>query len=229
MQEKQNQANPKNKMRYLKNNGKPTKFTVSTQVKCGYVNKKGERKEIRVVMWRDKDPKAFINKDAIQLGVPENKKAVIRYLIRPDKRVVEETDERKDIGYVQIITNFPHILNFPIGTSFKDERVYNIMVGEIAQIENDSDADEILKAFHFVDEVDEKGELIDTSHYLTGHPVKGNPYRPEASERPDRRLAPKTFEEFSRDAAPRQNDLSKRVREIRPADEGESKMLREEK
>lgn len=215
-------------MRYLKNNGKPSKFTVNEQTKVGYVNKAGERKEIRIVMWRDPNIKAVENIEAQELMLSKTKKAILRYKIRPDGRREEEDDSRKDVGYSQVITNFPHILKYTCGTSFKDEREYNIMVGEIAEIENHDDAERVLKTFHFVDEVDQKGEVVEVicqSYGHKGEKVKGNPYRVLPSQRPDMTKAPVRYEEVGEEAAPRANPISKRVTEITRAGTPEEKKL----
>lgn len=208
-------------MRYIKNNGKPSKIVINEQLKQGYVNKKGERKEIQVVMYRQPNNEAVENKEAVAMTLREDQKAFIRYKLENDYTVpggirrVLEVEERHPIGFSQTIINFPHILGFRQGTSHKDERIYQILVGEIARFENEADAEACLKAFHFVDEVNEKGE-----------PVQENPYKPAPSQKASlTKKMPTSFEEVDTKLAPRESSIEKRVTEITKAVKDDEKII----
>lgn len=217
-------------MRYLKNNGEPTRITINQQIKVGYLNKKGDRKEIRVIMWRDEINEAVENNDARDMALAKDKKAVMRYQLKPDRTSAdgwaripsEDVTEIRPFGWTQDILNYPHILNFGCGTSARDMRKYDIKVGEIKEIENGDDAEAILKAYHFVDELDSKQELVEVISQAYGHKgekTTGNPYRSFPSPRADVSRAPLNFVDVPESEAPRVSSIEDRVTEITKAEE----------
>ena len=218
-------------MRYLKNNGQPYKIILNRQTKVGYTNKEGQRKEVRIVFWRDPNTKSIENTEAQEIMIPKDKKAILWYKIEHDPRAVggirktEENEERKLLGYTLPIWDFPHVIGFTVGESHKDERIYNVMIGDTVEIENDDDAEELLKTFHFVDEVDKDGNILENEHKKTGAMVKGNPYKSYDNRKVDIRRAPLAYDELSRDAAPRANPLDKRVTEILKAGSEDEELI----
>jgi hypothetical protein len=215
-------------MRYLKNNGEPRAMVVSIQKLIRYWDVDGNEIGIRVIMWRHTGGKTYNeaepNREARARFLPENKKIFIY-----EKGGRKFDEKTVDIGYSERIMSYPHIIDIPCGLNVDDERRYTIKVDEIVAIENPEDTENLLKIYHFLDEVDKDGEPIDTEHILTGTPVKGNPYRPLPSKRVDRYLAPTRFEEMGEEAAPRANPIDQRVKEFLPMDETkENKTLMEE-
>jgi hypothetical protein len=208
-------------MKYLKNNGKPRPIIIANQKKLGYFDKEGNQKNVRVVMWRHPTNEAADNSEAQELMCPKAKKMIVY-----STNGRQDGEERKvDLGYSEKVMSYPHIMKVPVGTSKRDERIYTIMTGETTEFKNEDDAEHILKIWHFVDEVDKEGELVDREHILTGQLVKGNPYRPLPSERADRRLAPTKYDEVDTELAPRQNPIDMRVREITRISEEDEKLL----
>lgn len=211
-------------MRYLKNNGEPRAMVVSIQKLIKYWDVDGNEIGIRVIMWRHTGGKTYNeaepNKEARSRFLPENKKI---FIYEKNGRKFEE--KTVDIGYSERIMSYPHIVDIPCGLNADEERRYTIKVGEIKEIENPEDIDNLLKIYHFLDEVDENGTPIETEHILTGVKVSGNPYRPLPSKRVDRFLAPTRYEEMGEDAAPRSNSIDQRVKEFLPMTEKEDQEI----
>lgn len=218
-------------MRYLKNNGTPSRITINQQVKVGYLNKKGEKKEIRVIMWRETANEAVENNEAREIALPRDKKAIMRYQLKPDRTSIdgwrrvpdEDVEERRPLGWTQDILNYPHIINFGCGTSAADIGTYNILVGQIAEIENGDDAEEILKSAHFVDEIDPKTqepiEVISQAYGHKGDKALGNPYRVFPSPRADVTKSPLNYVDVPESEAPRVSSIEERVTKITKAEE----------
>lgn len=211
-------------MRYLKNNGEPRAMIVSIQRLIKYWDEAGDEIGIKVIMWRHIGGKTYneaeSNREARMRFLPENKKIFVY-----EKNGRKKEEKIVDIGYSERIISYPHIIDIPCGLNADDERRYTIKAGEVIEIDNPEDFEHLLQIYHFLDEVDEKGELIDTEHILTGTPVKGNPYRPLPSQRANRNLAPKTYEEMGESAAPRSSPIDQRIKEFIPMSEAEEKEL----
>lgn len=204
-------------MRYLKNNGVPSKINIYVQGIVKYFNKEGEHKMIRLIKWGNPDNETDeSNKEARELMIPKNKKAVIYHSFK-NGRWVEDNEERRDVGYSFIVWNFPHVLDIPVGNSARDERRYSIKVGEIAEVENEEDADQLMRTYWFLDEVDQQGHTLKVRSKVRGHEgimVDGNAYRGFESKRADLSQAPRHYDEFDPKLAPRKTSMDQRVNRI---------------
>lgn len=185
--------------RFLKNNGIPSRLTISTQRKVGYYDKNGIHREIHVLMHREHDD----NKEAKAEALPLSRKKYFEYVNGKLRDKITEVD----IGHSYIVDSYPHIMNFPVGTSKRDERTYNLKVGEVVEVPSDyaGDADILMKHHHCVDEVSQKGEII-----------QENPNRPKPAKEVDKNQLPRTFVEEPTDAPwiPRGTPRDKRITKI---------------
>jgi hypothetical protein len=194
-------------MKYLKNSAKPIKITIVEEPFTSYLSKDGNRCDVIVIMHRKDGEQVLLEKENIGNEFIQNE---LKKLGDDDKMIMNlvngEFTGKKTIvalDHTIQITHYPHILNFAVGTSRYNRRVYNLMVGETIGIENERDADVLMKQYGFIDEVDAKGVVI----------KEGVIHNPENIRRieVDWNKVPKVFEEIPYTKAPRQSSLDKRV------------------
>jgi len=166
-----------------------------------YRNRKGELIRIETLSW------ALNPDEAKEVGLSKDRKSQTYY-----RNGRFESEVRKEIGHSFSIMNYPHILDYPYGISNRDERLYTIRVGEMTEFSNEGDFMILLKAYHFLDEVNQKGEII-----------QENPYRAKKGEQIDLTKYPTSFVEVSTDAAPRATNRDQRATELLENDEIEDK------
>jgi len=154
-------------MKYLKNNGLPTKVTIYNDRERVYKDRVEDNKgtfnmwKIQVIMWRGEGPMEAENADAKKFSVGRGEKLIRRYRSRDGGKNFSYVDERRaQMNHSFQVDDYPHIVGFKIGNNVSDEREYNILCGQTAKIENDDDAKTILDKWGFVDEVDDKGKVI---------------------------------------------------------------------
>ena len=185
-------------MMLLKNVGVPRRITVYLQKNVKYLDKKGNKHEIIIIAYRDGDT----NEDALKFKLLQEEK-MIMYKINE-----QYTDKRTivDVDYSFEVIDYPHILNFPIGTNKYNERKYNLYVDEVVKIENDNDGELLVKTIGFLNVVNEKGETIREGRY------KEELERPVVKYRIED--MPKNLEVVPDSMIPRANPKSMRVSEL---------------
>jgi hypothetical protein len=175
-------------MKYLKNNAKPQTITINQQKRIEYFGeaKRGRftRYLIQIAMHPvgnrqggaltedPEDPDYEIDNYVKEYNLPQAEKLIINYksnnntsaqFNRRDYRYTSE--QRRPIHYTFDVTHYPHIVDFRLGSGRQDERVFNLLVGDVVQIESEADMKEIMRRFPYVDEVNEKGEVIQENPY----------------------------------------------------------------
>uniref|UniRef100_A0A6M3IRA5 Uncharacterized protein n=1 Tax=viral metagenome TaxID=1070528 RepID=A0A6M3IRA5_9ZZZZ len=155
----------KEKKYYLKNNARPRNITINIQRLTDYLDEDGNKWEVKVSCHRDKEEYYIGPEEAEDLKrfvVGEDEKLMIWY-----KNGRIGSKQIVPIGNTYEVENYPHILDFHCGTNKYDERIYNCYVGGLCEIARADDKEAMLKIYHFVDEVDEKGGVIRKNPYLS--------------------------------------------------------------
>ena len=153
-------------MKLLKNNGTPYVKTISVGRQNTYFTKatKGKFKECLVTVGVHR-PEA-VDPELEEFNIKKNEK-IFLYSKREQAKgewVVDRSRGDNGIKIAKIsdsftVTHYPHIVGVKIGTSKYDEREYNVLSGQVLEVE-DADADILFKQFGSLDEVDDKGEVI---------------------------------------------------------------------
>jgi hypothetical protein len=199
---------PSNEKTYfLKNNSRPRTVTINIQRLTDYLDEDGNKWEVKVSCHRDKEEFYISPEEAKELErfkVAEDEKLMIWY---KNGRIYSK--QVVPVSNTYEVENYPHVLDFHCGKNKYDERIYNIYVGGICEVSRGDDKDYILKIYHFVDEVDEKGTILVKNQYLNkGYDQK---MKVDMNRLPDR------YEEIptSSPLIPRQNPIEKRSTEIK--------------
>lgn len=166
-------------MKYLKNNAQPQKITVYQQRKIEYFAEAKKGKFTRYLIYiamhpvgtrggqLDPEDPDGIDQVVLKYNLPQNEKIIINHKsentttasFNPrDYRYTSE--QRRPVHYRFDVFHHPHIVNCTFGMDRTDERRYDLLVGEVVPIEDDYDADLIMEKYYCVDEVNEKGEVI---------------------------------------------------------------------
>jgi len=205
-------------MRYLINNGKPFQKTIYNQRYDSWMeNPKNTYRKIVETIILNRDGGLGIENEgksgeepekAKQLGLMETDKAWIYY--EDDGRKVSEIFkngrilQKKTITHIDdsfTVTCYPHVSNVVLGASgtFTEKRKYTILCGKVAEVETDRDVDILMKQFHFLDECNQKGEVI-----------RKNKFRNETTEEIKGQM-PRDFGELTSipKASPEARDISK--------------------
>ena len=173
-------------MKYLKNNSKPQKITVRQQRKIEYFGPAVKGRFTRHLLYIAMHPVGFrsggellkddpdgIDQKVLRENLPMNEKIIISHKGENlnssafDVRDYRYTSEqRRPLNYTFDVEHYSHIVGFPLGADRMDERRYTLLVGDIVKFESDGDADEIMQRYPFVDEVNEKGEIIKSNPYM---------------------------------------------------------------
>ena len=166
-------------MKLIQNNGKPRAVTIYQDQIYDYMTKatSGKFQEYRIVVAMKRPDMDFFDKeDNLEVnpilkwtrnllvkynkGLTEMEKIYIRFRrdnANGDFKYVDE--KRVDNNDSYTVENYPHIIGFKRGNDMKDEKEYNILVGQTAEIDNDIYAEEMMKTFGFIDSVNGKGEI----------------------------------------------------------------------
>jgi len=195
----------KEKMYLLRNNARPRTITVNIQRLTDYLDENGDKWEVKVSCHRDKEEYYISPEEASELKrfvVGEDEKLMVWY-----KNGRIHSKQIVPIGNSYEVENYPHVLDFHCGTNKFDERIYNCYVGGACEVSRQDDKEYILKTFHFLDEVDEKGSVIKKNPYLSKDWNKKMDV--------DLNRIPTRYEEMSQDSIPRQNPRSERITEIK--------------
>ncbi len=184
------------KPRILKNNGKPSVITISTQMWTEFFDKRGNKQKIKVVMHRSSDDK---NKEVFEFRLSKFEKCVIYW-----ENDVYKSRVIRPIAHTFTVESYPHLLNIHIGTSVYDERIYNFKIGEMVRIDLEKDFDELFSKYQLLDEVDEKGIIIKENVYT------------------QRQNKPEIIPDYSKMSLPEQEDIplnSPLIRRISPIEQ----------
>ena len=159
-------------MKYLINNSKPETIIVNQQREIEYFTESKNGKFIRHRLWiamhpvgarsdNSLDEKNKIDQYVIRYNLPPQEKLIINY--KSDGFVKDyryTSEQRRDVNYTFPVEHYKHIVDFRIGNDITNQRRYDLLVGAITKVENDLDAETIMKQYGFVDECNEKGETI---------------------------------------------------------------------
>ena len=178
------------KSTYLKHCGEPQEITITEQ---RFTNFRGEAEDgkfhsYKVVVGmhrsdnRDPDPEHF------ELKLANNQKVVILY---EDGEVLDKKVYPVEMPLT--ITDYPHIVKFPVGKDKWDAKKYTILCGETVKVENPLHADLLFKRFGFLDKVDEDGKVVHRNRYRDDK--KEAEYLKDHRET-DLNKIPKAFEEI---------------------------------
>lgn len=185
---------------YLKNNARPRTITVYKQRFTDYLDEDGNKFNIKIICKREH------NDD-------EEVKELKKFMVADDEKVIIYTkngkiQERKTypIDNSFEVMNYPHIIEVHCGLNKFDERIYSIYVGSITEISRADDVETIMKLYHFIDEVDEKGTVIRKNPYLSKDWNKKMVV--------DMERLPVHYETMSPESLPTATPRSKRVTEI---------------
>ena len=145
------------KPKILKNNGKPSVITISTQKWTEFFDKRGNKQKIKIVMYRSDNNK---DKEVEEFRLSKFEKCVVYW-----ENDVYKSRVIRPITHTFTVESYPHLLNIHIGTGTFDERIYNFKVGEMVSIGLEKDFNELFLKFNLLDEVDEKGIIIKENVY----------------------------------------------------------------
>lgn len=166
-------------MKYLKNNAEPQTLTIYNQRSIEYYEEaqKGKFVKRRIDIAMHREGRSFIKNDPVRDPHRIDEFAIKHNLSKFNKLLIHYKNDRfvqgpnnpdlKPVSFSFTVVHYPHIVGFKRGEGIEDEREYNLLVGEVVKVENDFDAEDIIKTYHFVDEVNEKGEIIMENPYRT--------------------------------------------------------------
>ena len=154
--------------RYLINKGQASKLKIDAQKAVAWLDEQGRKLMVQTIFKDDDEGRD----QRFGLSLTKAHKGWIYYINGEYRNVVV-----KPVGLTFTTYDFPHIINFPIGTSMMDERKYTLICGELNRIDRSEDADTILKNFTYVVETDEGGKPLE----------KRNEYLDNLNKRPARR------------------------------------------
>lgn len=150
-----------NRVYYLKNNARPRTITIYKQRFTDYLDEDGNKWNLKIICQREH------NDD-------EELKELKKFMVADDEKVIIFTkngriQERKTypVDSTFEVKNYPHVIEVHCGLSKFDERIYSIYVGGITEILRADDVDTIMKLYHFIDEVDGKGAVINKNPHLS--------------------------------------------------------------
>lgn len=156
-------------VRYLRNDGQPTKFVVDKQRFVHWVDESGDKQVVQVVI-RNREGveniKEKMNEEnalADQLRLTGGEKAILYYYKTGHI-------EKNIMGLNQTftVTNWPHLLSVEFGDGvgvLVNKRRYRIKVGETVKVTNQRDFEMLWKMYGFLNEVDAEGEVIRENVY----------------------------------------------------------------
>ena len=213
-------------MKLLKNNGQPSAITIYSQRFIDYMGPahKGKFDSFHIIIGMVREES--IDHEVEKFRIGEDEKVIIHH-----KNGEYQRREIVPIDKSFVVTHYPHIVNFKVGLNQYNERRYNVLRGQTAQIENDDDADIIFKTFSFVDEVNEKGEIIRENRWQEDKKLAEKRRGLSAAEKVDLSQVPKSYQEVDWQRQNfRQTPPSKMIKEIiedkkMETEEGEKRIL----
>ncbi len=146
---------------YLKNNARPRTITIYKQRFTDYLDEDGNKWNLKIICQREHNDDDEV-KELKKFMVADDEKVII---FTKNGRIQERKTYPVDNTFE--VENYPHVIEVHCGLSKFDERIYSIYVGGITEILRADDIEIIMKLYHFIDEVDEKGAVIRKNPYLS--------------------------------------------------------------
>lgn len=152
--------------KYLKNIGQPSVIKINLQKAIEWYEEDGRKIRLEVVTSLEDDPDMALRRRQYGLTIGDLQKA---YLYWYNGKFVSTAKNPLivDISHSFRTLSYPHIFGFAVGHNKRDERIYDLQVGQVVRIDNIADAELILERFSYVVEVDEGGNFKpETVKYL---------------------------------------------------------------
>jgi hypothetical protein len=173
-------------MKYLKNVGQPAKKEIYLQrFENWYFSAKDKTRKIVEIVCPEGTRESMGDEEIIkakELGLKPFEKAILFY--EDDGRIIPEIYSRgsiykkeiRDIGYSFSVDNYPHLVGVVCSEQgqFGEKRKYTILAGDRAEVSNTRDFQFLQKTYLFLDECDERGNVIQKNPYYLktdNHPV----------------------------------------------------------